>query len=57
MKGECELFMAELWSEDVIGLRRWDDGVEVVGVEGETLRVGGYEAVIERQLTLIEVGA
>lgn len=43
---EMESFRVDSLSGDMIRLRRWDDGVKIVGVVEETLRVGGYEGLI-----------
>ena len=47
---ELEIFMMDPLSEDMIRLRKWDDGAKVVGIMDETPRVGEYEALIEKHL-------
>lgn len=47
---ELEAFMMDPLSEDMIRLRRWDDGAKVVGIADVTPRVGAYEALIEKHL-------
>lgn len=47
---EFEMFRMDPLSEDMIRLRRWDDGAKVVGIADKTPRVGEYEALIEEHL-------
>ncbi|CAF9918042.1 MAG: hypothetical protein ALECFALPRED_000481 [Alectoria fallacina] len=47
---ELERFMMDPLSEDMIRLRKWDDGAKVVGIADETPRLGEYEALIEKYL-------
>lgn len=47
---ELEMFRMDPLSEDMIRLRRWDDGAKVVGIADNTPRVGEYEALIEKCL-------
>lgn len=44
------MFMTDPLSEDMIRLRKWDDGAKVVGIVDKTPRVGRYEALIEKHL-------
>ena len=37
-------------SENIIRLRKWDDGAKVVGTAGKTPRISVYDALIEGHL-------
>lgn len=47
---DLETFMTDPLSEDMIRLRKWDDGAKIVGIVEETPRAGEYEALIEGHL-------
>ena len=47
---ELEKFMNDPLSEEMIRLRKWDEGAKVVGIVDRTLRVSEYESLIEEHL-------
>ena len=47
---ELEKFMNDPLSEEMIRLRKWDDGAKVVGIVDRTPRVSKYESLIEEHL-------
>ena len=47
---ELENFMDDPLSDDMIRLRKWDDGAKIVGIADKTPRVAMYEPLIERHL-------
>jgi len=48
---ELESFKADPLSEEMVRLRKWDDGAKIVGVEDITPRAGFYEGMITEHLT------
>ena len=49
---ELENFMNDPLSEDMIKLRKWDDGAKIVGIADNTPRVTVYEPLIEKHLLM-----
>lgn len=49
---ELENFMNDPLSEDMIKLRKWDDGASIVGIADNTPRVTVHEPLIEKHLLM-----
>lgn len=47
---ELEEFEKDPWRDEMVMLRRWDDGAKIVGIEGETPRADWYREIIVRHL-------
>ena len=47
---ELEKFANDPLSEDMIKLRKWDDGAKIVGIADSTPRVSVYQPLIEKHL-------
>jgi len=47
---ELEIFENDPLKDEMVKLRKWDDGAKIVGIEKETPRVEIYRAVIAKHL-------
>lgn len=47
---ELEMFRMQPWSEEMVKLRKWDDGAKVVGIEGIIRRVEVYRDMMVKHL-------
>ena len=47
---ELERFESDPLKDDMVKLRRWDDGAKIVGIEKETPRAGAYRNMILKHL-------
>ena len=47
---ELEVFESDPLKDEMVRLRRWDDGAKIVGIEKKTPRVAAYRAMILKHL-------